>query len=128
MMTMMKKRSERILLGFVLALVALFTYGYFENEWKDQALRASLGTRDDPYAFMLGKIKPGMTRQEVRKFIRGHCRLEEWPPTESYEGGVDRFHFECSGGLFWPAESARRITIDYDAQNRVKREPTMASE
>ena len=82
-MTMMKKRSDRILLGFILAIFALFTYGHFENKWKDQALRASLGTRDDPIVFMWSKIKPGMTRQEVRKIMRGYYRLVENPPTNT---------------------------------------------
>jgi len=82
-----------------------------------ETLRKELGIKGDPLHHMTNSIKPGWSREEVRKLVRHHNRLEEWEGTITAPGGVDIFHYASRPGK--DISGTRRIMVTYDKDQKV---------
>ena len=125
---MVERSRDRIILGFVLATLAVLSIAHLEAWQQDRALRASLGTKDDPVVFIWNWIQPGMSREEVRNFVRGYERLVEVLPSPRDPGGEDRFEFSFGIRLFPSWGGSQVIKVSYDEQGRVKEKPHLETQ
>ena len=115
---MARRRTK--LLAFCLVLAALWLYAWVVSERQMKELQASLGTTEEPLTFMARSIRPGMTRADVRQYVRGYAWLETLPPGPTNPGGTDIFNYQF--GLFVGARWGGvygSIVVSYDAEGRV---------
>ncbi len=83
-------------------------------------LQKSLGTNEEPVLFMARSIRPGMSRSEVDKIVRGYSGRETLPPIsfDSGESDVYIYHRLFAGRWKWFGEYGR-IWVHYEADGRV---------
>ena len=109
-----------IALAFCAVVVALWLHAGTLYDQQIRGLQASLGTTEEPLTFMARAIKPGMTRGEVREYVRGYAWLETDPPGLFSPGGIDVFNYQF--GLFVGARWGGvygAIHVRYDLEGRV---------
>lgn len=87
----------------------------------------TLGTNEEPLMFMARSIRPGMSRSEVAKIVRGYSGVNTRPPDQFGPGGTDVYiyHLQFAGRWKWFGESRSigeygRIWVHYEADGRVR--------
>ncbi len=101
---------------FVLYVIHLTTAVMYFRQ-----LDKSLGTNEEPLTFMARSVKPGMTRPEVAKIVRGYASLKRFPPQNFAPGGTDVYiYHRWFPGQWISFGEYGNIYVRYDADGRVR--------
>ena len=115
----MRSRLRKFIV-LALILVGFFLLALLDRGLAYRSLYRSLGTTEDPLVFMAHSVRPGMTRAEVAKVIRGYSRLKTFPPDVLSPGGMEVYRFHLQFGPEWYLlGDYGSIFVTYDAQGRV---------
>lgn len=113
---------------YSLAGLAVFLVFYFSTTnvgtMSYRQLAKSLGilhTDEEPVLFMARSIKPGMSRSDVAKIVRGYSGRETLPPDQYSRGGTDVYIYDNLNFGFWKwFGEYGRIWVAYDADGHVR--------
>jgi hypothetical protein len=121
------------LLGFAFVIALVYLVGnLLMMERQSKELGAALGAKDPPAQFLSMKIKPGMTKAQVERMVRGHRRVEHHPATDArffenprlqrvVPGPTDCYIFEF--GPLWGTDvwlSGLNLCVIYDQNGLVR--------